>query len=689
MKKSIIALFLAMCFANTANADEAYQASVRGAEVMVSINDGEQKLYKPGDNIGLEADDLVCMHAGQGVVTISSVVEKTFKEEISKPFQCQPTPPDKGKKGWLSKAKKAVSEIGREGIPDDLSPNGVTTSLIQLSGKDYFIFENSSWHKNSRTLPLSLQQVGMKGEVIQEYKSHQRGITAFIIPKAEVEDKNGQSYAIRVVNKSGSELFKPTKFSLNIAGNDDVNGSKVLQIQLQHLSTQLKVMQEKQGSDTPEVADIYVEIGRTHSQVGNYQLAALNFERALKIHEKVFGTDHFITAQTYHNLGLAYENLGIITKAEQNKNKAIQLWKKSLEISRGSNQVVVESHEKFFYEKENHTIIDILYGTDRAANEDYKHGDSREEYFTGDRGQLQYGIAQVSIPKTHKFGEMERPGSGFLSFSKETVGEHILIQSLKDLGLEQFLELIDIKLGNVEENDILVFIHGYNVSFADAVRRTAQLSYDLEFKGVPLTYSWPSKSETEEYLTDESSVQYTVPHLVKFLTDVVENNRKNTSPGNIHIIGHSMGTRALSYAVKELSFTYDKELLFKNIIFAAPDIDKDVFEVSVFPYVKKTSERITLYANEEDVALQISASMHGGKRVGQGGDDIFIFDGLDSIDASGADPDMFSLSHSYFSQHQLIVNDMKDVIYQSLPPSKRKTLIEKTKAKIIYWALNF
>jgi esterase/lipase superfamily enzyme len=34
-----------------------------------------------------------------------------------------------------------------------------------------------------------------------------------------------------------------------------------------------------------------------------------------------------------------------------------------------------------------------------------------------------------------------------------------------------------------EAHDLLVFIHGYNTTFADALRRTAQIFYDLDFGG--------------------------------------------------------------------------------------------------------------------------------------------------------------------------------------------------------------
>lgn len=339
----------------------------------------------------------------------------------------------------------------------------------------------------------------------------------------------------------------------------------------------------------------------------------------------------------------------------------------------------MEQHSQIFYEKEKHTIVDILYGTDRKRNP--KKSDW-EDYYTGERGELKYGVAEVSIPNIHKFGEMERPSS-WIPWDKETIGEHVLIAKLEDINEKKFFSFLKSKLHNVKEKDILIFIHGYNVSFATAIRRTAQISYDLKFKGVPMAYSWPSKDKFTKYARDESSIQYTLPHLVAFLNKVVENR----GDANIHIIGHSMGTRALTNALKEISQTYKGKHIFKNIILAAPDIDRDVFRESLLPYIEKTTDKITLYANSNDKALKSSNYFHSGERLGEGGDDVFVYEGLDTIDATGIDTSL--LGHSYFAEKKILITDLKEVIIKSLPPSRRKSLIEKVKAKMTYWKFKF
>ena len=52
-----------------------------------------------------------------------------------------------------------------------------------------------------------------------------------------------------------------------------------------------------------------------------------------------------------------------------------------------------------------------------------------------------------------------------------------------------------------------MFIHGFNVSFADAAIRAAQLSCDLSIAGVMAFYSWPSQGTLAGYAADESSIE--------------------------------------------------------------------------------------------------------------------------------------------------------------------------------------
>jgi esterase/lipase superfamily enzyme len=62
-----------------------------------------------------------------------------------------------------------------------------------------------------------------------------------------------------------------------------------------------------------------------------------------------------------------------------------------------------------------------------------------------------------------------------------------------------------------------IFIHGYNNSFADAARRTAQMAFDLDLDIVPIMYNWPSRGNVWDYQRDRRQFERSVPHLVEFL----------------------------------------------------------------------------------------------------------------------------------------------------------------------------
>ena len=94
-----------------------------------------------------------------------------------------------------------------------------------------------------------------------------------------------------------------------------------------------------------------------------------------------------------------------------------------------------------------------------------------------------------------------------------------------------------------------MFIHGFNVSFGLAARRTAQLSYDLKFQGVSMLYSWPSQGKLAAYTSDEDKILWTRPRLQAFLTLVAT----ELGVAGVHIIAHSMGNRALVEVLKDLT----------------------------------------------------------------------------------------------------------------------------------------
>ena len=323
---------------------------------------------------------------------------------------------------------------------------------------------------------------------------------------------------------------------------------------------------------------------------------------------------------------------------------------------------------------EDYTIVPIFYGTDRART---GATEPRDFYGPG-RGKLEMGTCEVSIPKTHQPGQLEAPSVWRLEF-KEDPKLHVVLLSVKPLAADEFNSQFRARLGEAKSRDVFVFVHGYNVKFVDAARRTAQLAYDLGFPGVPVLYSWPSQGSLSGYTTDENEIVWTEPHLKKFLADLAA----QADGARVHLVAHSMGNRALTNVLRDLA-RENATPLFSEVILTAPDIDAEVFEQQLAPAIQKIARHLTLYASSSDAALLASKKVHGYQRAGDSAPTIIVVPGIDTIDASGIDTDL--LGHSYFAQMGVVMEDIRQLLMAGKLPPER-SLLEQVRGPGKYWRL--
>jgi len=99
---------------------------------------------------------------------------------------------------------------------------------------------------------------------------------------------------------------------------------------------------------------------------------------------------------------------------------------------------------------------------------------------------------------------------------------------------------IDANTSIKSTQQVLIFVHGYNMGFEDSVRRTAQLASDLVFKGAAVAFSWPSRGLLYGYLPDVQSATWAGEHLADLITDL-----RSAGIHNVFIISHSMVLKLL------------------------------------------------------------------------------------------------------------------------------------------------
>jgi esterase/lipase superfamily enzyme len=280
------------------------------------------------------------------------------------------------------------------------------------------------------------------------------------------------------------------------------------------------------------------------------------------------------------------------------------------------------------------------------------------------RGELVFGVAWVSIPDRHRMAKIERPKWWKFEFG-DAPNRFVTVMNADTLSQDAFEQQVYRSLKDSYESDILLFIHGYNVTFTQALRRTAQLAYDLNFSGTPILYSWPSQGTALGYLIDETNITWTEPHLQAVLSIV----RSKVEARNVNVVAHSMGNRALIHCLaSNRGNPVDRGATFRHIVLAAPDIDAAVFRNLATHIVQEKESRMTLYASSRDRALQLSRRVHGYPRAGDSGDALVVLpDLLDTIDATAVSTSL--LGHSYYGDDRSIVSDIYALFRDgALPP---------------------
>lgn len=296
-----------------------------------------------------------------------------------------------------------------------------------------------------------------------------------------------------------------------------------------------------------------------------------------------------------------------------------------------------------------------------------KASDDPLELFSGERAQgVNYAVIDVSVPKNRE------PGSTNKADGKPDPAKHFAPTRI-DTGKSRETLKADINSSLANQgNGLVVFVHGYNNSFANGLYRLAQLAEDYDIQGAALAYSWPSAGRAPLYLYDRDSAQFARTGLVDTIRLATE-----TQANDIVLVAHSMGTLILMEALRELSISGERDVLKKinAVVLAAPDIDVDVFRSQIAD-ISPRPQAFAVFVSSRDRALQVSQRVRGGHpRVGEGTniealrkEGVVVFD-LSTIRDGGdrtqhstfaSSPTMIALARSGAIGRQSLVNQNAD-----------------------------
>ena len=162
---------------------------------------------------------------------------------------------------------------------------------------------------------------------------------------------------------------------------------------------------------------------------------------------------------------------------------------------------------------------------------------------------------------------------------------------------------------------LLIYIHGYNNDFEDALERGLKLSR-LNYTGVPVVVvNWPSRNRLLGYTYDESSIGWTELGIEKLLRSLAGMSE------HVTLVAHSMGNRAAIGTL--LTLDRDPSSGSKHIdklVLASPDVDRDA-ALRRDGYLDRLLEAapnrtIVVYTSYADIPNRTSHRVHGYSRLG-------------------------------------------------------------------------
>lgn len=246
--------------------------------------------------------------------------------------------------------------------------------------------------------------------------------------------------------------------------------------------------------------------------------------------------------------------------------------------------------------------VDMLVVTTRSP-QDARAG----ELFTGERGdRASFADIAISIPpdEIRQIGEVQWPQEQVGDPSREFVTLRADVLDEKDATFR-----FDARVRKTPKRQALVFVHGFNTNFAEAVYRFAQIVHDADISAVPVLFTWPSRGSLFAYGYDHESASYSRDALETLLQRLAS----DTNVGEVSVLAHSMGNWATMEALRQMAIRNGRiSPKIKNVMLAAPDVDFDVFHRQIAQIGARNST-FSLFTSRDDEALGVSRRVWGDR----------------------------------------------------------------------------
>ena len=159
--------------------------------------------------------------------------------------------------------------------------------------------------------------------------------------------------------------------------------------------------------------------------------------------------------------------------------------------------------------------------------------------------------------------------------------------------------------------EVMVFVHGFNNSFAHGLNRLAEIDADYNAPIAKVLFDWPTDSELLNYAHDLDSAAFSRDGLEQLIDDLAAADFRR-----IVLVGYSMGADIIMETLRQMRIGKKDKTLARigGVVMIAPDIDVDVFLRTV-SRAAPLPQPFVIYASPDDWPLRtLQDWVYGGKQ---------------------------------------------------------------------------
>lgn len=241
-----------------------------------------------------------------------------------------------------------------------------------------------------------------------------------------------------------------------------------------------------------------------------------------------------------------------------------------------------------------------------ATTREFGSPEDPQAFTSARASSLNYAAVTVSIPKHHTPGQVEYPDQLPADPSR-----HFVTTARDRLDSGQFLGEVrqEMRGRSGGTGQVLVFVHGYNTRYEEAVYWLAQFVHDSGYKGTAVLFTWPSLGKARGYLADREASTYSRDYLEQALLQLA--GLKEVK--EIDLLAHSMGNWLAVETLRQAKLKGNGQFNGKlgEVILASPDLDVNVFRTQL-DVIGPLRRPMTVVVSSDDAALGLSTKLAGG-----------------------------------------------------------------------------